>query len=385
FGTNGMETPEISAGDDFAYAIVEQPDHKIILAGTALDNNAYNAPVVVRLNENGSIDSTFGINGVATITPIFIDNELTSVVLQPDGKIVVSGHLDQGLTGGGQFSFEILTARFDTNGVADNTFGTNGVATTAIGGLVDDAFGLQVTPTGNILVSGFTTLPNFSYDAVLLQYDSTGTLDPNFGNQGIVQYNYGDMDVAFDVEVQNDGNILIAGIAGAFVPADNDFMLSRYTSNGVLDSTFGTNGVSITPLSPQYDEAEAMALQADGKIVLAGKSNNGVQNDIAVARFINDISSAINETPAANSISLFPNPVSKGQPLFVNIEVKSSAKIEIYNLIGNLVMQKNLTPNDNHSEQLKIELPTSIVPGMYFVKISEGATVVSRKFLVTDK
>lgn len=373
FGTNGMVVPEISTGDDFAYAMAEQPDHKIVLAGTALDVNFNNAPVVVRLMENGEIDSTFGTNGQAYIPPVFIDNELNGIAIQQDGKIVVAGHFDNGLTGSGQFDFDILVARFNSDGTADSTFGINGVVKTGTTvGYVDDAFDLQITPDGNILVAGFTTLANFGFDALLLQYDSTGTLDVNFGNGGIVQYHYGDMNVAFDVEVQNDGNILIAGCAGQFPPNDNNFLLARYSSAGVPDITFGTNGVTITPISPNYEEALGMALQADGKIVLAGKSNNGLQNDIAVARFTNDVSSAMNEVSSLKTFHVYPNPLSKYHSLSVQFEmVKDGAvSVELFDVFGSLVKVLDFGTLNSGIYKKEIQLPAHISSGAYLLKFN---------------
>ncbi len=319
------------------------------------------------------IDSTFGINGVTIIPPASDDNELNGVAIQQDGKIVVAGHFDNGLTGSGQFDFDILVARFNTDGTADSTFGINGVVKTGTTvGYVDDAFGLQITPDGNILVAGFTTLANFGFDALLLQYDSTGTLDANFGNGGIVQYHYGDMNVAFDVEVQNDGNILIAGCAGQFPPDDNSFMLARYTSAGVPDVTFGTNGVTITPISPNYDEALAMALQADGKIVLAGKSRVSTQNDIAVARFTNDVSSAVNELSSLKTLHVYPNPLSKYHSLSIKFEMVKDAtvKVELFDVFGSLVEVLDFETLSSGVHLKEINLPADISSGAYLLKIN---------------
>ncbi|MBL0071445.1 MAG: hypothetical protein IPP34_06375 [Bacteroidetes bacterium] len=172
---------------------------------------------MVSLLENGTIDSTFGVNGVYRMTVAENDNELTSIALQSDGKIVVSGHIDNGLTTGGQFDFDILVIRLNSDGTPDATFGTNGITITSNGiQNVDDAFGTIVSSTGDILVSGFSTQPNFSYDAILLKYDTTGVLDPAFGIGGIVVFNENDFEVGFDLAEQADGKILLAGNSGDF-------------------------------------------------------------------------------------------------------------------------------------------------------------------------
>ncbi|MBL0341106.1 MAG: T9SS type A sorting domain-containing protein [Bacteroidetes bacterium] len=386
FGTNGFSLPEISTGDDFAYAMAEQIDHKIVIAGTAVDANFRNAPCVMRMEEDGAIDSTFGTNGVAYIPISETDNELTSVVIQPDGKILVSGHIDNGLTSGGQFDFDVLVARFNTDGTADITFGNNGVVITAVStNYIDDAFGMQLTSNGGIIVVGFTTQPNFSYDAIVLQYDSTGSLDTTFGTNGITIFDNADQDIAFDVEVQSDGKILIAGNSGEFIPNPNDFMLARYNSNGTLDNSFGTNGFSLTPILADYDEAESMAIQADGKIVLGGKAYNGSQFDMTVARFNNDVSSSINELIVTKKIELYPNPVSKSQPLTIVIEsdIVGTATVEIFDLPGSLAAVSNSMPIQSGTNHLQITLPATLVPGLYFLKTS-GNFQATYKLVVTE-
>jgi len=387
FGTNGMVVPEISTGDDFANAMVEQPDHKIVLAGTALDSAARNEPVVVRLNENGSIDSTFGVNGVVRIPVTEIDNELNAVVIQPDGKIVVSGHWDMGLTSGGQFDFDVIVARFNSNGSVDSTFGLNGmVLTSASIDNIDDAFGMQLTADGNIVVSGFTTQPNYTYDALLLQYDSTGTLDAGFGNNGIVIFDNAVQDVAYDVELQGDGKILIGGTSGGFFFDDRDYLLARYNMDGSVDTTFGTNGFTLTTIYTGFDEANGMAIQQDGKIILAGKGYNGSQNDIAVTRHLNDFASGISEPITSGNMQVFPNPVLSGQVITITREsgFASNTSIGIYDLSGKEVGNITTSNLSAAQNQLTFQLPKQLVPGFYFLRaVSENSVNSICKILVT--
>lgn len=386
FGDNGFATPEISTGDDFAYAAAEQPDHKIVLAGSALDANFNNQPVVVRLLENGTIDSTFGVNGVYRMTVAENDNELTSVALQPDGKIIVSGHIDNGLTAGGQFDFDILVIRLNSDGTPDATFGTNGITITSAGFQnVDDAFGTVVSSTGNILVSGFTTLPNFSYDALLLSYDTTGILDPAFGTGGIVVFNENDFEVGFDLAEQADGKILFAGNSGNFPPASNDFLLARYLANGSPDPTFGLNGRVITSIQPDYDEAEGMALQADGKAVLVGKSYNGTQNDIAVARFLTDAPSLLQDMNFAGAPVIAPNPVGANKVIrisnlpagFDNLELK------LLSIDGKQIAVENF--KTTYGVDVEFSLPNTMAKGIYVLEITNGNSSSFRKKLIVSE
>lgn len=386
FGDNGFATPEISTGDDFAYAAAEQPDHKIVLAGSALDANFNNQPVVVRLLENGTIDSTFGVNGVYRMTVSENDNELTSVALQPDGKIIVSGHIDNGLTAGGQFDFDILVIRLNSDGTPDATFGTNGITITSAGFQnVDDAFGTVVSSTGNILVSGFTTLANFSYDALVLSYDSSGVLDPAFGTGGIVAFSENFFEVGFDLVEQADGKILLAGNSGDFPPASNDFLLARFLPNGSPDPAFGLNGRVITSIQPDYDEAEGMALQADGKAVLVGKSYNGTQNDIAIARFFTDAPSLLQDMNFAGSPVIAPNPVGNGQLIRISQLPAGfeNAKIKLLSLDGKQLVDENISAT--YGVTVDFQLPQTLAKGMYVIEITNDKSYSLRKKLLVSE
>ena len=164
-------------------------------------------------------------------------------------------------------------------------------------------------------------------------------------------------------------------------------MLARYTSAGVPDVTFGSNGFTITPISPNYDEALGMALQADGKIVLAGKSRVTTQNDIAIARFTNDLSSSVPELTSSNTLIIAPNPAnSKQQISFVfESEINGRVNVELYNMHGSRVADFGADTAFNGTNRLVFQLPDAVVSGMYFVKIgSENGVSAISKLLVIE-
>lgn len=374
FGTNGIAEIELSTGDDFAYAMTELPNHKILLTGTAIDTGFRNAPVLVRLTEQGSIDSTFGVNGVAAITAIDIDNKLHSIAIQPDGKIVVSGHYGRPLTLSGQFNFDVLVARFTPNGLPDTTFGTNGMVTTKIFNdtvdYVESVYGMQLTGDGSILVAGYTTREDFGFDVLMIKYDSTGTLSSSFGNNGVVMWDKGAQDVATDMELDADGKILLCGTSGGFFFDDRDVLLMRYNMDGTPDSTFDSDGYLITDFTVTPDEANGMALQNDGRIVLAGKTNNGNNNDVAVLRYTFSSPTSI-DFLSAPKLMVYPNParaVEHLQVLFDAQPVKCAA--QLYNLLGEIVWEETLSVTDRKAS---IVLPNEISKGMYLLKVDNAS------------
>lgn len=267
-----------------AYAVAIQADGKIVVAGVT-NNTPYNSSILAlaRLNTDGSLDLSFGVNGKVT-TP-GMDNA-TGVAIQSDGKIVAVG---------GYSEFEL--ARYNTNGSLDTTFGTNGIAQgVPNAGAAAQAVGIQ--SDGKILVSGHaqTSGPE---EFALARFNTNGTLDSSFGNAGTVSTTIETGCAAYSGGIQADGKSLVAGLAASQFGsvAEVDFAMARYNTNGALDLTFGSLGRTTNNAGGgTLDGAYAMAIQPDGKIVLAGAagigsvpgpiSDNAVVNSfVALTRF----------------------------------------------------------------------------------------------------
>ena len=175
--------------------------------------------------------------------------------LGSDDKIVVISNFHP------QF-LPFSVARYGTDGSVDSTFGTAGkVSTDQEGGYFP---ALMLQPDGKIVVAG----TNSSNQHTLVRYNSNGSLDGSFGTAGKLKT---DFETAMAMAIQSDGKIVVAGFAW-IVPrtGPTDFALARYTSDGSLDTTFGTAGKVITIFGYWWGTAYAVALQSDGKIVAAG-------------------------------------------------------------------------------------------------------------------
>lgn len=380
FGTNGSTVISISDRDDLAQALTVQNDGKILLSGTITDTiNYYNNPSIVRFTENGFVDSTFGLNGVAIIAAVDIDNELTSIAVQNDGKIVASGHYSKVFTGA--MDFDVLLIRLDTNGIPDGSFGNNGIVKTSINGGIDDSYGLAMDAAQNIFVCGFTTLPfTLTLDMILLKYDNTGTLDPGFGTGGITTFNNADEDVAYDLKIQPDNKIVVGGGSGIGFFGPRPVALWRYLSNGTVDSTFGTNGFVTTLVNPDFQDINSLALQGDGKIVGVGKTHNGVQNDIMVLRYLGDLSSSVYEISGDNPIIISPNPVSAGEELTITFAKNGASQKQI--ILIDILGKKIVSTSSDIKPYSKIRIPPTLSRGMYILTISEDKALFKQKIIV---
>jgi uncharacterized delta-60 repeat protein len=383
FGTNGSTVANFSIRDDFAYAMTVQNDGKIVVAGTITDTiNYYNNPSIVRFRADGMLDTTFGNNGIATVSGVDIDNELTSIVVQNDGKIVAAGHYSDVFDG--SMDFDVLLTRLDANGTLDATFGNNGVVKTSINGGIDDSFGIALDNNQNIVVTGFTTLPfTLTYDMVLLKYTPNGSLDPDFGTAGIVTFNNADYDVGADVVVQPDNKIVVGGTSGFGGQGPRDFTAWRYLPNGTLDNTFGINGFATAPVGIDFQDVNSMALQADGKIVLAGKSSNGSNIDMAAVRYLGDIANTVPNISIEDALLITPNIVSPSSLVTVQVSPKyaNTVQLNLVNTLGEKVFstQIHIITNDNN---MSFALPNSLKSGVYFLTITDGQTKQTQKLVV---
>ena len=197
------------------------------------------------------------------------------VAIQTDGKIVVGGWRRT------KADADFIVARHKANGTIDGSFGDGGKVTTNVGSEEDLAFGVAVQPDGAIIAAGVTWAgPEEGHAFGLVRYGSDGTLDMTFGTEGIVKTNFtAREDMAAAVSVQSDETIVVAGTA-----YPGDFAIARYTADGGLDTSFSGDGIATVDFGESKDVAEGLGIQADGKIVVSGSSNL----NIAVARLSTD-------------------------------------------------------------------------------------------------
>jgi uncharacterized delta-60 repeat protein len=274
FDTDGITAVPIGTSDDYGLSMTLQPDGKMVTAGY-IYNGANADFALTRYNTDGSLDLTFSGDGMLTTAIGGSDEEAYSVVIQPDGKILVAGLSSTG------FNYEFALVRYNTDGSLDLSFDTDGKVTTGVG-LDDYAFAVDLQADGKIVVAG-TSFSGTNYDFAVARYNSDGSLDPTFDTDGMLLTDLGSEDILRCMTVQADGKILVAGCS--FNGANDDFALARYNTDGSLDLSFDTDGKKIHPLGSGNDEIKALVVQPDGKIVVAGFTNNGPESDFALVRY----------------------------------------------------------------------------------------------------
>jgi uncharacterized delta-60 repeat protein len=293
FDGDGKATIE-EAGFPSAHALAVQPDGKIVLIGfTNMSGGAEDA-TVWRLKAdggpgaaNGALDSTFGSGGVVQLAP-FTHTVGLAVAVQPDGKIIAAGR------GFNTTSPNIISVwRLTESGSPDPTFDTDGVA--GINDTSEDSVNaIALAPDGKILIAGTTELSSAPPDAVVWRLKANGgagglneALDPTFDTDGQADFDGGGADQANDVAIQPDGKILLAGVS---TPTAGKAKATVWrlkpdggsgVTNGALDPTFDTDGVALIDGGGSAS-ASSMALQPDGKILLAGSAQVGTNPSTAM-------------------------------------------------------------------------------------------------------
>jgi uncharacterized delta-60 repeat protein len=286
FGVGGKWTTDFAGSGDKANAVIVQSDGKVVAAGTAdtFGQNGSNTDfALARYNPDGSPDLEFGPFGTVTtdfggFPPV---DAINALVQQADGKLVVAGGI---FTGSSDLDTAFALARYNPNGTLDSTFGTGGKVTTDFA-KNETAFGLAVQADGKLVAAGTANSAEGSMFG-LVRYNPDGTLDPTFGTGGTVTtaFDGGSVFGARSLAVQADGKLVLAGTVASGQDGNLDFALARYQPDGALDPTFGSGGRVTTDLMGD-DNAEALVVQADGKLVAAGSVNSATAFDFALARY----------------------------------------------------------------------------------------------------
>ena len=288
FGRGGLVTERTrSLTADIIRGLAVQPDGRIVVAGVSYDDVATLGPngdfMVARYLPDGQSDLTFGLGGVMTTD--FGEqsyDEPYAVVLQPDGKIVLGGYTNSGNGPGVLFGADQLAlARYGSTGLLDPSFGRGGTVIFDGGSLEERILALTVTPDGSLLAGGYVNGEHRS-DLLLARVRTDGTLTPGFGTDGkglsVTDLGTNSERIASLIQLP-DGRILAGGQTA--VAHNADFAIFRYDSLGGFDRSFGRSGVASFDFQGREDRVHALARQSDGKVVAVGQS----EADFALVRF----------------------------------------------------------------------------------------------------
>ena len=277
FGSKGISIYDNSNREDYGRAIAIQTDGKIVVTARSTGDSTSIA-IILRYNGNGTLDTTFGTNGVVRYEGGQGNDGFRDVVIQADGKIVVSGYTKNAS------GFDVLTARYNVKGLLDNAFGTSGVVTYDGGYGNNGARGIAIQSDGKIVVSG-SEYNGTDLDVLVLRYNPDGTSDKAFGTNGMVSYDSGNGDDnGRRLAIQSGNKIVVTGNTPN--GTDGNVLILRYNGNGSADGAFGSNGVVNLNIVMGDNFGEGVAIQEDKKILIAGGSSNGTDNEVMLLRVL---------------------------------------------------------------------------------------------------
>lgn len=277
FGGDGTVTTSISYWD-FADALVLQADGKLVAAGGSRKRSSHRKGsfTLARYNADGSLDTSFGGDGIVT-TPMS-GGSAAALVQQDDGKLVAAGRR------WAPQSFAL--ARYNADGSLDTSFGGDGIVTTTPGVGLSDAFALVLQEDGRLVAAGWAHDISSRANFALVRYNADGSLDSSFDGDGKVMTRIGRSGAnAAGLVLQPDSR-LVAGGKSVGESWSFDFTLARYEPDGSLDTTFGVGGIVTTPIGTGFETVEALVLDDKGKLVAAGyASGPPMPYDFALARY----------------------------------------------------------------------------------------------------
>lgn len=367
----------------WADSVVAQSDGKIIAGG--LSHSPVLAPVLVRFNVDGSLDESFGFHGrviecdhgVSTAIALLPDGRIlfangrnstvplhlyrflpdgsrdpsfgsggmvsgpsgviTSVALQPDGKIVLAGSRNN----------DVLVVRLLADGSPDPAFGNAGIVTTSVTALPDRAEALRLQPDNSITIA--------TQQFAVVRFLQDGSLDPSFGASGIASIDTSGLSASSsDLAIQPDGGIVVVG------RISNRFGLVRYTALGALDTDFGNAGVVVSQIGSGRSEAHAVALTADG-IVVGGQADATVNGEpvtaFALARYLDD--GTLDSNFADDGVALT---ISNGYATILALALSGDDIVAA----GNLDLREDLYTSYSNSELAVLRYGSTGIPDSTF-------------------
>jgi len=325
-GTPGYVTHNINPGnDENVQAIGVYSDGRVVIAGKMFNNEYFG---LMRYTALGLLDATFGTGGIVTLRQSTnAEGNPFAITVLSDNKILVAGS-------SWMSSKDFAILKLKENGTPDSTFGVNGWASTPVLGYEDEARAMVVQQNGKILVAGTAEVASGSkkYDFAVARFNADGSIDGGFGSGGVVSLNINDNDIPEGIALQKDGKILVGGTSD--IDGDANYTVVRYTAGGVLDGTYGVGGIATYDMATfgsagSYDLGHGMAIQSDDKVLLTGFSAPGGGGNGNVVTIRLTTSGALDVTFSGDGIANFNYGVSNTDEGSRAVAIQSDGKIVV--------------------------------------------------------
>lgn len=437
FGGTGYVLADVSDLEDEAFGITMVPEGRILVVGTSSEfwtNTSW--ITIAAFKPSGLLETTFG-DGTGIVHTQLEEGWKASgraIAMDDDGTFVVGGYADT-LNGDRQ----ALVARYEFDGSLHLAFGELGMGRFGQGHVGPGYFresinSILITPDGSIVAAGDCDTPSSQYRAFKMRLNADGSAapftagtfswvaGPSRGN-GIARQSDGhyvlvgqadlggavmayhrcdeggeedNNDIVwfldpgprnsygYAVAVDADDKALLAGAVNAG-SGGRAFGLTRMQPGCENDTDFGTGGQVITPVGDQgWAEARAIAVQPDGKILLAGHARMDGRDVLAIARYRSEGSVGTNDATAANeAIDLFPNPAHDVVLVGYTQHSAEAVSVELVNAMGQVIARPSLEGTRGAGAQRgAITLPQGLSMGAYFLRLNDAGTVRTARLIV---
>lgn len=365
FGSAGLITYVMGSQYDEFHDIAVQNDGKIVVGGRTWQNNSYDF-IVMRLLPDGNADSLFGQNG--KVTTDFGGNYdiITSILLLPGNKIVVSGHTEIGAS-------YFAAAKYLSDGTMDNSFGTNGKIFIGSGSRLDRCYGLTMLSDSSIVLAG-THHNNTIDEFMLVKLNQNGVPDTTFGTAGVSLIPaVHASDILTDIVAQDDDKLIACGKGDG-----NKALLMRILPDGVLDNSFGNQGIYSGNNGGFQSGLNALLLLPDHSVVAAGFIDNGSDFDFMVSKVLNNYSTSVEEHSHMLQYRVYPNPATDIINIQLQEELNGSAVVTITDITGRIISSEQKYFLNGH---LQMNVPSELPAGLYMMNVNDGRLNGSMKFI----
>ena len=272
FGTNGFVITDLGGDSEGLVGIYLETSGNILCAGTSNQSGLYEH-LFVQYDANGNLNTSFGTNGVIYNSPLSTSSTLTAVSFQSEAIYTT-----------GTINGNVLGAKYETNGLPINSFGTSGSISHNLG-LIELTNELALQSDGKIVLAGYQATSGNPEDVLVCRLNTDGSLDNSFNMNGWVNLALSsNIDRPRDVVILEDGKILVVGFVFEDQISDSEIFALRLTPDGSYDNSFGTNGIARYDIGAGDDYANDVVLQPDGKALIGGSANNGNDNNFCLLR-----------------------------------------------------------------------------------------------------
>jgi uncharacterized delta-60 repeat protein len=368
FGNNGAVFYNFGQVDGTqTERVIVQANGKILLLCSSDNSSTPNNSYLIRYLPNGNIDNAFGINGKKILDPFF-GNHVQEL---PNGKIILAGNVSKS-----------TLMQLTSNGQTDSTFGVNGIAQTNFANFYDRANHFQLLPTGEIIIVGDEGTSFAPGEFFLAKFKSNGVVDSSYGINGVASYYFGGYFTTGSCSALDNNKMIVIG---TYSPTkySQKYFICRINSNGFIDSTFAKNGIDTTAIGVIYlgtlSQANSCVLNSNGQLTVCGfsQSGNGLYtNDlVSSARYSMRKLIGLSEIKFGNQIKSYPNPTNNSTNITVSKPL-NNASVKLINLTGQIIFEKQ----NQSCNQFSIDL-TNQPQGIYFLEIHEAENIWRSKIV----